>query len=160
MKRYALVLTAVAATTVALPLTTAAQSSVSGLGLRYAVPYDAMADTHDPGYGFTWASLGDLGTVWASLSGGWTRFKGTAVDETEGGSPAATIDQAELLFGMGLKLGRLWVGAKAGYFFRDEDEWDVVPTVTLRRGRLVLIGEAKVLGDVRWYGGQLSLMSN
>jgi hypothetical protein len=160
MTQRRLVSTAIVGAIALLPATAAAQTSASGFGIRYAVPYEALADTHDPGYGLTWGSLGDLGSIWASLSGGWTRFKGKAVDEEDGGSAAPTIDQGEALFGMGLKLGGLWVGAKAGYFFRDEDEWDVLPTAILRRGRLVLLGEAKVLGDVRWYGGQLSLMTN
>ena len=68
--------------------------------------------------------------------------------------------RSEVLFGMGLKLSGLWVGAKAGYFFRDEDEWDLLPTATLRLGALVVTGEAKVLGDIRWYGAQLSWVSN
>ncbi len=138
------------------------QSSVSGLGIRYAVPQDAMKDTYEPGYGVTWSSLGDMGSIWMSLSGGWTRFKGTPIEdaEAEGGeSVAPTISQAEMLLGMGLKLGSLWVGAKAGYFFKDEDEWDVLPTAVLRFGTLVVTGETKVLGDVRWYGVQAGWMT-
>ena len=50
-----------------LPVGSGAQSSVAGLGVRYAIPYESLADTHEPGYGITWTSLGDLGSTWASL---------------------------------------------------------------------------------------------
>ena len=133
------------------------QTSVSGLGIRYAVPQEAMKDTHEPGYGITWNSLGDMGSMWMSLSSGWTRFKRTPVDGEE--SEGETLSQGEMLLGMGLKLGTLWVGAKAGYFFKDEDEWDVLPTAILQFGTLVVTGEAEILGDVRWYGVQAAWMT-
>ena len=133
------------------------QSSVSGLGIRYAVPQEAMKDTYEPGYGVTWNSLGDMGSMWMSLSSGWTRFKRTPVDGEE--TEEETLSQGEMLLGLGLKLGTLWVGAKAGYFFKDEDEWDVLPTAILQLGTLVVTGEAKILGDVRWYGVQAAWMT-
>lgn len=166
MIRWTRGLTVAFLVTVVIPTASAAQrrpqTSVAGLGVRYAVPQDAMKDTYEPGYGFTWTSLGDMGSMWMSMSGGWTRFKGTPMEdpEAEGGESAPpTISQAEFLLGMGLKLGNLWVGAKAGYFFKDQDEWDVLPTAILQFGTLVLTGEGKVLGDVRWYGVQASWMT-
>jgi hypothetical protein len=61
-----------------------------------------------------------------------------------------------MLLGFGVTVASFRLGAKGGYFFRDEDEWAVLPTLGLRLGRLLVTGEAKVLGKVRWYGGSVS----
>jgi hypothetical protein len=131
------------------------QVSVAGLGARYAIPYDDFEDTHDRGYGITWTSVADAGSYWVSLSGGWTRFPGLTVDDVE----APRLDQAETLLGMGLRFGSIKLGAKVGYFFKDEAEWDVVPTATVQFGPLLVSGEAKVFGDVRWYGASATWLS-
>jgi hypothetical protein len=70
------------------------------------------------------------------------------------------LDQAEVHLGFGVTISNLRIGAKGGYFFRDEDEWGLIPIVGLRLGNLLLVGEAKVLGEVRWYGASLSWLSN
>jgi len=137
-----------------LPASAAAQASTSGLGLRYAIPYESLADTHKRGYGVIWTAWASSGSAWSSLGAGWTRFRGKD-PATDGDPTPPALDQAEVLLGFGLTMSSLQVGARAGYFFRDEDEWDLLPTVSLRLGTLVLTGEAKVLGDVRWYGASV-----
>lgn len=154
--RHRLALAALSAGLVSAPAASA-QTSSAGFGARYAVAYDAFADTHDRGWGLTWSSLADFGGTWLSLGGGWTRFD--PLDVPEGEEAAPRIDQAEATVGLGVKSGHLYVGGRVGYFFRDQDEWDVLPTVSLRAGSLLLTAEAKVLGDVRWYGGSISLYS-
>lgn len=141
------------------PSGAAAQDPTSSLGLRYAVPYEALADTHRRGYGVTWTSWASSGTTWSSLGAGWTRFQGKA-PATDGDTAPPELDQAELLIGLGVTVANLTIGARGGYFFRDRDEWALLPTLGARFGRLMVTGEAKVLGKVRWYGGSISWLPN
>ncbi len=134
---------------VGVPIAVRAQSSVAGFGVRYAVPYEQFADTHDRSWGMTWASIADTRSAWVSLSGGYTRFK--ALDpETD-----PRVNQLDMMLGVGVHAGQLRVGVRGGYFFLDQNEWDLMPVAVLRVGPLLVTGEAKVLGDVRWYGGSI-----
>lgn len=130
-----------------------AQSSVAGAGVRYAVPYDQFAETHDRGWGAVWNSIADTRSAWVSLSAGYTRFE--ALDSES----ASRVNQLELMLGFGLHSGQLRLGVRGGYFFLDENEWDLMPVATMRMGPVLVSGEAKVLGDVRWYGGSVAWIS-
>jgi hypothetical protein len=130
-----------------------AQSSVGGVGVRYAVPYDHFADTHDRGWGAVWNSIADTQSAWVSLSAGYTRFE--ALDSAS----ASRINQLDLTIGVGIRSGQLRLGVRGGYFFLDENEWDVMPVAAMRVGPVLVTGEAKVLGDVRWYGGSITWIS-
>jgi hypothetical protein len=159
MTRLIRTLALVAWSVLLLSATAAAQAPASGFGLRYAIPYEALADTHKRGYGVTWTSWASSGGAWSSLGVGWTRFPGKD-PATDGDPEIPDLNQAEVLLGFGLTVSGLEIGARGGYFFRDEDEWDLLPTVSLRLGTMVLTAEAKVLGDVRWYGASVQWRSD
>lgn len=130
-----------------------AQTSVAGVGVRYAIPYDQFADTHDRGWGGVWNSIADTQSAWVSLSAGYMRFE-PLDSETD-----SRINQLELAIGVGVHSGQLRLGVRGGYFFLDENEWDVMPIATMRVGPVLVSGEAKVLGDVRWYGASATWIS-
>jgi len=130
-----------------------AQTSVAGVGVRYAVPYDQFADTHDRAWGGVWNSIADTRSAWVSLSAGYMRF------EPLDSESASRVNQLELAIGFGVRSGELRLGVRGGYFFLDENEWDIMPVAAMRVGPMLVSGEAKVLGDVRWYGASVTWIS-
>ena len=131
------------------------------VGVQYVVPTGTAADLFDSGYGVTGATNYSILPLLLDLKieGSWRFLKGKEifVDENLNVKNGEDFNIYGITVGPVLTLGILDAGVKAGYFFGDVSEWDVVPFAQVNFLMLSVGAEYKAIGDINWTAVYLNL---
>jgi hypothetical protein len=132
-----------------------AQSLYIGGGWVYAV--SETGDLYDEnGANFTAGFKYGLPLLDVFAGGGWTWF--SAKNPGSAGQPTEDLSSFDIHAGGLFNLALLGLGAKAGYWFGDLSEFDILPMAQVRFWKLFAGAEYKgLLGDGNWVGLSLGI---
>lgn len=126
-----------------------AQSLYLGGGWVYGV--SDFGDTYENGANFSAGFKYGLPLLDFRVGGGWTWFN--APSGGVGGSVADDVSAFDIHAGAMFNLAMIGLGARAGYWFNDLDEFDILPMGEVRIWKLFAGAEYKGLfGDADWVG--------
>jgi hypothetical protein len=122
-----------------------AQSLYIGGGWVYGL--SEFGDNYENGANFTAGFKYGLPLLDFRAGGGWTWF------DAPSGSALEDVSSFDVHAGAMFNLAIVGLGARAGYWFNDLDEFDILPMGEVRLWKLFAGAEYKgLLGDADWVG--------
>jgi hypothetical protein len=117
------------------------------LGGGWVYPTSTFGDVYGSGANFTAGFKYGLPLVDVRVGGGWTWF------DAPSDSAVEDVSSFDVHAGAMFNLAILGLGARAGYWFNDLDEFDILPMGEVRLWKLFAGAEYKgLLGDAEWVG--------
>jgi len=134
-------------------------SSSSWVGLRVVAPTGDTGDLADNGFGLTGTTQINLTpTAGLVFEGSWHQLRGKTVTlGNNQGTDLGNVNIFALMAGGLVRLGKVEVGAKGGYFFDGIREWDIMPFAQVAFWRVSFGTEYKAFSATNWFSGYINL---